>query len=69
MADPITLKDVYDAIDRLEDKIVERMDKTDEKLDNRVRKLEDFQSRILGIASILAIFVSGVVSIILERFK
>lgn len=47
----VTLKDVYEAINRVEDKIDQRMSK----IEGRVDVLEDFRGKALGIMSIVTV--------------
>ena len=51
----ITLKDIYEVVNRLE----ERMDKRMCEVEERVNILEDFKAKILGMAAIIAAFVGG----------
>jgi hypothetical protein len=57
MSDKVSLRDVYNAVNSLEEKIGKRLDK----IENRVDVLEDFKGRAIGMLSIFAIF-SGAVS-------
>lgn len=51
----ISLKDIYDVVNRMEDK----MDKRLNAIEGRVDVLEDFRGWILGGLTIIGIFVSG----------
>lgn len=63
MANGITLKDVYEVVNRLESKFDERY----ERLDSRVSKLETFQNKALGILSVVVMFTSLAASYIWNR--
>jgi hypothetical protein len=52
----ITLKDIYEVVNRLEEKMDKRMCRVEERVDI----LEDFKSKILGIVTIVSL-VSGAV--------
>lgn len=54
----ITLKDVYDAVNRVEDK----MDRRFTPLENRVDTLEDFKGRALGVLGIVSFVGSAIFS-------
>lgn len=55
--DTVTLRDVYAVMQRVEDK----MDKRFEETDGRIDKIEGFQNKLMGIASILSVlFASGI---------
>jgi len=53
----VTLRDIYEVVNRLEEKQDERL----EKLENRVDTLENFRDRLLGIATVVGLF-TGVVA-------
>ena len=59
----ITLKDVYDAVNRVEDK----MDKRITPLESRIDNLEDFKGRALGIFGVISFLGSAVFSWAWER--
>lgn len=50
----ITLKDVYEVVNRLETKFDERY----ERIESRVTKLETFQNKALGILSVATMFLT-----------
>lgn len=50
----VTLKDVYEVVNRIEDKMSQRIAETE----RRVDILESFQSRTLGVLSIITVFIS-----------
>lgn len=59
----ITLKDVYDVVNRLEDKFDDRYSE----IDARVTKLEGFQNKALGILTIATAFVSLAASYVWQK--
>ena len=61
----ITLRDIYEVVNRLEDK----MDKRVEILEVRVDKIEDVQAKIIGGVSIIGLFVGGAVTWIWDRIR
>ena len=50
----ITQRDIYDAIERLE----EKMDRKLEKMDGKIDSLENFRDKALGVLTIFSAFVS-----------
>lgn len=60
----ITLKDVYEAINRVEDKL----DKRIEKLEMRVSSLERFEHKVAAIVSFLAVFFTLAANYVWNRF-
>jgi hypothetical protein len=54
--DKVSLKDIYEIVDRMEQKLDKRMCQ----LEGRVDVLEDFKARILGMAAVVAAFVGSV---------
>ena len=59
----VTLKDIYEVVNRLEEKMDKRMCHAEERIDI----LEDFKSRILGIATIVSVISGAVFSWLWER--
>ena len=59
----VTLKDIYEVCNRLEEKMDKRMCHAEERIDI----LEDFKSRILGIATIVSVISGAVFSWLWER--
>lgn len=59
----VTLKDIYDVVNRLEDKVDCRLTAVEKSVD----ELQSFQNKVLGIASIAAIFVSAIVTYVWNR--
>lgn len=57
------LKDVYDAVNRLEAKLDKRI--TD--LEHRVDILEDFKGKVIGVATVIGAFVGAITSWIWEK--
>lgn len=54
----ISLRDIYDVVNRLEDKMDRRM----EEVEKRVDLLEDFKGRALGILGVVSFVGSAVFS-------
>jgi len=52
----ISLRDVYEIVYRLEDKLDKRMCHIEDRVDN----LEDFKSRILGVTAFVSAFVGSI---------
>lgn len=52
-SDKVTLRDIYDRFDRLEERFMSRMDKQDTRID----KVESFQDRVIGIGVVFTSFV------------
>lgn len=61
--DRVSLRDIYDAVGKLEGKIDQRF----EKLESRVSALEAFQNRIFGIGAAFSAFSSLVMTFIWEK--
>jgi len=62
----ITIRDVYDIMARVEDKMDERFNKADdkfEKMDSRIMILEDFKSKWMGTISVIVVFISTLIQI------
>lgn len=59
----VTLKDVYEVVNRLEDKMDTRL----KDLEDRVETNESFRNRFLGIAAVIGAFAGGAASIFWER--
>ena len=59
----ITLRDVYDIVDRLERKMDERLMKLEDKTD----KLENNQSRALGVLSVFTVFIGAASAYVWDR--
>ena len=53
----VSLKDVLDVVNRIEDKMTKRIEDTEKRVD----VLESFQSRALGILSVVTVFFSLVI--------
>lgn len=60
--DTVTNRDLYDRLDRFEDRFMARLDKQDIRID----KVESFQDRIIGISFVFTSFV-GLVSTYIWR--
>lgn len=63
--DDVSLRDIYDAVGSLEEKLGKRI----EKIENNVTTLQGFQNKALGIISVLSIFFSAVASFVWERIS
>lgn len=63
MTKNITLKDIYEVVNRLEDKVDKRLGT----VEVRVDKLEDVQAKIIGGVSIVGLFVGGAVTWVWEK--
>lgn len=56
MRSSVSLRDIYEAVGRLEEKLDKRMTRNEDRLEN----LESFKDRSLGIISIASLIVGGV---------
>lgn len=54
--DKVTLRDVYDAVNRLEDKFSKRMDDVEEDVDG----LKNNQNRAFGVLAVMSLFFSAI---------
>jgi hypothetical protein len=65
MADDVTLQDVYDVVNRIEDKLSCRVDD----LEDRVNTLESFKNKVIfGFSAVTALF--GIIwYLVKEKFK
>lgn len=63
MSEKVTLRDVYDIVNKLD----EKLDRRFVEMDRRVDAIESFKNKALGVASIFAIFSSVVTTYIWER--
>lgn len=61
--DQVSLKDVYEAVNSLENKIGTRIDK----IETRVDTLETFRDKTLGMVAVFSAFISLAVNYIWER--
>lgn len=61
--DRITLRDIYDAVNRLEDKLSKRIDAQDKKIE----KVEGFQNKALGVLSIITLLFSSLITYFWSR--
>lgn len=62
-SEKITLRDIYDVVNRLEDKV----DKRITNVEDDIKELKSFQSRAMGVASVMAAFVSLIATFIWNR--
>jgi hypothetical protein len=56
--DNISLRDIYNAVNRLEDKLSKRMDDQD----GKIRRIESFQNKALGIVSLGMLIFSSLIT-------
>lgn len=63
MKDQITLRDVYDIVNRLETK----MDARYEKHESRIEAIENNQSKAIGVISVISLFISGALTYVWDR--
>lgn len=61
--DRVTLRDVYDALSRVEAKY----DKRFEKIEQDIDQIKSFQNRMYGIAAVLSVFVSSAASYVWSK--
>lgn len=61
--DSVSLRDIYEAVNSLEQKMTKSLDKIDE----RVNKLESFRDKTLGMVAILTSFISLAINFIWEK--
>jgi len=62
-SDKVTLKDILEICNRLEDKMDDRLSKVEKDVDS----LQGFQNKTLGILSVVTIFTSGLATFIWNR--
>lgn len=58
--DDVSLRDIYDAVGSLEEKMGKRI----EKVETNVANLQGFQNKSLGVISVLSLFFSAIASFI-----
>lgn len=63
--DDVSLRDIYEAVSSLENKMGDRIDK----MENRVDTLETFRDRTLGMVAVASVFISVVVNFIWEKLS
>lgn len=61
--DRVTLRDVYEVMNRIEAKFEKRLDSVEEDIE----KIKSFQNKALGIMSVITIFASGASSFIWNK--
>lgn len=59
----VTLKDVYELVESLDNKL----DKRFTKIEERVDKLEDFKAMLVGMGVIISLFVGGLINYIWQK--
>lgn len=57
--DRVTLRDVYDAINRMEDNLKKEFNGRLTKVEKDIEDIKSFQNRFLGVMSILSLFLSA----------
>jgi len=65
MSDRITSKDIYEAIERLD----EKMDRRFGKLEGKVDGLESFRDKVYGIGAILVLFMGGLTTWVWDKIR
>ena len=61
----ITLNDIYQVVNRLEDKIDERL----KDVEVRIDKVEDIQSRVIGGVAVVGLFVGGAITWFWDKIR
>lgn len=59
----VTLRDIYSALNRIEDKLEKRI----EDLEKQVDTLKSFQNKALGILSVISVFAGVISNYLWER--
>lgn len=57
--DRVTLRDVYDAINRVEDNLKKEFNGRLIKVEQDIEHIKSFQNRFLGVMSIISLFLSA----------
>ena len=65
MTDKISLRDIYNAVNSLEEKLDRRFLKVEEDIEN----LKDFKGRLTGIMAIVSLIASGAFSYIWKKIE
>lgn len=63
MSKQVTLNDIYQVVNRLEDKMDDRL----KEVEGRVNILEDFRGKALGIMAVVMFVLSGIFTWVWER--
>jgi len=63
--DTVSMRDIYDAVQRLEDKMGQRIEKVEADVDS----LKGFQNKALGILSVISLFASAIASFIWDKIS
>jgi hypothetical protein len=61
--DTVSLRDIYEAVERVEEKMTKRI----EKVETDVNVLQGFQNRALGVVGVVSLFASAIASFIWEK--
>lgn len=59
----VSLRDIYEAVNNLEDKMIKRI----EKIESNVDSIQSFQNRLLGMVSLLSLFGSALATFIWQK--
>lgn len=65
--DKVTLRDVYSAINRLEDNLKKEFNERLTVVEHDIDQIKAFQNRFLGVVSVVSIFVSAIATFIWDR--
>jgi len=63
--DNVSLRDIYEAVERVEEKMSKRI----EKVECDVNDLQAFQNKALGILSVVSLFASAIASFIWDKIS
>lgn len=63
MKESVTLRDIYDAVSRLEDKMMVKIDRNE----TRIESLENNQSKAFGVIGFFALFISAGASYLWDK--
>ena len=61
--DSVSLRDIYEAVERVEDKMTKRI----EKVESDVNVLQGFQNRALRVVGVISLFASAIASFIWDK--
>lgn len=65
--DRVTLRDVYDAINRVEDNLKKEFNERITKVEKDVEEVKSFQNKLLGVVSALSLFFGSAAAYIWNR--
>jgi len=63
--DNVSLRDIYEAVERVEEKMSKRI----EKVECDVNDLQAFQNKALGLLSVVSLFASAIASFIWDKIS